>query len=174
MINTRTILSLILLTIAGVGTLIYFLSRKEEPHVSREYTEIQMLSAAIESYKTDHGHSPTDPATTEQLKPNTSFDPVAYIPSSAFLCRSLSGDNKAAETPDAPKPKRYCVFPPGMLKKSDSGLTYIVDRSGNSLGYSTFKSAHPNSPDGNNPTFDLWSTGGGTSAEDKSKWYQNW
>ena len=173
MINTRTLVSLVLLTIAGVAALILFLSRKEEPHVSREYTELKMLSAAIESYKTDHGHCPTDPATTEQLDPNTSFDPAAYIPACSFLYRSLSGDDKTSETPNAPKPKKYCIFPPGMLKKNDGGLTYIIDRSGNSLGYSTFKSAHPDSPDGHNPTFYLWSTGGGTSAEDKSKWYQN-
>jgi len=128
--------------------------------------EIRILCAASESYKTDTGHYPSDSATTDQLNPNTTFDPAAYIASSAFLYRALAGGSK-----------NYLVhsnFPAKMLKTNNAGITYIVDPWGNSIGYSTFKFAHPNSPDGYNTTFDLWSTGGNSTKVDPTHWIRNW
>jgi hypothetical protein len=125
-----------------------------------------MLSAASEAYKNDTGHYPTDPTATDQLNPNTTFDPQAYIASSAFLYHTLSGGSK-----------NYLAdlgIPFKLLKTNKAGITYIVDPWGNSLGYSTFKSAHPGSRDGYNPTFDLWSTGGGKDERNPAKWIRNW
>ena len=60
------------------------------------------------------------------------------------------------------------------LKITETGETYFVDSWGNNLGYSTFKAVHPESPDGNNPTFDLWSTAGNKKQVDQTKWAKNW
>jgi hypothetical protein len=67
-----------------------------------------------------------------------------------------------------------------MLKTDVHGRTYIVDPWGNSYGYSTFKALHPQSRDGNNPTFGLWSTGdtrpvnGVNSPQGQIPWIRNW
>jgi hypothetical protein len=144
-------------------------------HYSREGWEIAAMSAALESYKYDHGKYPSDPRATEQLKPNSSFDPLSYITSSEFLYSVLSGNSNSQEphTKDSKPNTVYMSFSPNMLKTSPNGRIYIVDPLGNSYGYSTFKAAHPESKEGNNPTFDLWSTHGNKSG-DQSVWYTNW
>jgi hypothetical protein len=126
------------------------------------------ISIALEDYKVDHGHYPTDPATTEQLKTNGPFDPAACAAAAAFLYRALAGL-------DGKDHKNYIAgFSSKKLRTDKNGVTRIVDPWENFLGYSTFKPTHPESSDGNNPTFDLWSTGEDTSKSDPKRWIKNW
>ena len=131
--------------------------------------DILELSAALESYKNDHGHYPTDPGTTEQLRPNATYDPAAYEAAAAYLYRALfvSDDkNQGSYLPD---------FGTNRLRTdTKNGVTRFIDPWGNYYGYSTFKSVHPDSPDGNNSSFDLWSTAGNKKQVDQSKWAKNW
>jgi len=161
--------------VLGIGTVLFFNGLVvTRPPPTRALQEVMLLSQAVEAYRTDNGHYPTDPATTEQLRPNTSFDPAAYISSSAFLYRSLSG-RKPDDTSD-PGATNYApdFFKGSHLRQTPTGQTYIVDPWGNAYGYSTFKSVHPESPDGFNATFDLWSTGNGKKKGDADKWLKNW
>jgi len=142
----------------------------------RDVGEIAALSAAIENYKADHGKYPSDPRSTELLRPNTTFDPVQYATSSRFLYRTLSGDSDGnPATRSSADTKPYYDFKYEVLSGRPYGpRTHILDPWRNSYGYSTFKAVNPESPDGNNPTFDLWSTAGGTTKEAKPKWTTNW
>jgi hypothetical protein len=144
---------------------------------SRVDGELMGLSVALEEYKADHGHYPTDPLTTEKLKTNSTFDPGLYIPASRYLYRELSGDSDGDPATKSEKDRKvYFPFRPDMLKFLGSRRnTYISDPWGNSWGYSTLKSRHPQSSEGNNDqAFDLWSTGGGQTKKDRHKWTVNW
>ncbi len=142
---------------------------------SRVQSEIMEMETALESYKADHGRYPSDPDTTERLKTKTTFDAIAYIPSSEFLYRALSGELEPnVENPGTIDGKRYYDFKPEMLRTAADGHVYVVDPFGNSYGYSTVMIAHPESADGYNPTFDLWSTGGKRRQEDQAVWAKNW
>ena len=73
------------------------------------------------------------------------------------------------------------AFKPNMLlPPGGSGtVTAISDPFGNSYGYSTANQADPVTPKGYNPTFDLWSTTGLTTAgqptqADQNQWIKNW
>jgi len=160
------VVSVILLSVAGYTS-------THEPG-RPEQLEIIAMEAALESYNADHGNYPSDPNSTEQLKPNSSFDPHAYIASSEFLYSVLSGTRNGTESSkNSSDNTTYFPFSPGMLKTGANGKTYVVDPWGNSFGYSTFKAVHPDSKEGNNPSYDLWSTHGGKSA-DQSGWTTNW
>ncbi len=69
------------------------------------------------------------------------------------------------------KPNMLCPNPPAT-----NPVTAIRDPFGNCYGYSTAKAYAPTGPDGYNPTFDLWSTGGVTppAPTDQSQWIKNW
>ena len=142
------------------------------------YAQIKVLSAVIESYRNDYGHYPTDPATTEQLRANATFDSTAYAPASAFLYRALTGSSPKNSAPSTSSTTKHYFgesgIPPKWLKTTETGETYFVDIWGNSLGYSTFKAVHPESPDGYNPSFDLWSTGGDKKQVEQARWFKNW
>ena len=141
----------------------------------RTVGEIHGLSAALDSYKSDHESYPSDPLSTEQLRPNTSFDPASYIKASQFLYRALSGGaDQGADGKNNVGRKAHLEFRRQMLRTGEAGGTYIVDPSGNAYGYSTFKRVHPESTGGNNLEYDLWSTGGGKREKDRSKWTKNW
>ena len=143
--------------------------------IRRDHHEINWLSVALESYKDEHGTYPSDPLSTEQLKPKTSFDPGSYIKASQFLYRALSGGEiQGADGKNAAERRVYLEFPRQMLRAGEPGGTYIADPWGNSYGYSTFKSVHPESLDGYNPTFDLWTTAGGKREKDQARWTKNW
>jgi prepilin-type N-terminal cleavage/methylation domain-containing protein len=95
--------------------------------------------------------------------------------------------------PDFFRPSRFDSAAREQLNKGASTVTisYIVDPFGYSYGYSTIglkaeqeyrvqlltdpNASRPASL-GYNPTFDLWSTGGGTtgSEKDRAKWVKNW
>jgi type II secretory pathway pseudopilin PulG len=137
--------------------------------------EIIQLSSALESYKVDHGRYPTD-LSTEQLNPDAPYNPAAYAETSAFLYRSLSGLD-AADAADGTASSRKNYIPDfggHKIRKDKDGVTRIVDPWNNYLGYSTFKAAHPESHDGHNPTFDLWSTGGNKNKSNPAQWSKNW
>lgn len=144
-------------------------------HVQRSRTngELLALHAALENYKADYGHYPTDPATTEKLRTNAAPDPDGYIAASAFLYRALMGKPNPGENSN-PNHTQYYPLNPEELKTTSSGETYIVDEWGNCLGYSTLEATHPGSHGGNNPTYDLWSTGGKEDSSDQRKWIINW
>jgi len=139
---------------------------------SRAETEIAAMSAACESYKADNGIYPTDASTTEQLNSTTSVNPVNYQSSSLYLYKQLSGDATGNRQPSG---KSYFAFQPNMLLPAPPSTATVIairDPFGNSYGYSTRMAATGSG--GYNPTFDLWSTAGGTTANDVAGWIKNW
>jgi type II secretory pathway pseudopilin PulG len=139
---------------------------------SRAETEIAAMSAACESYKADNGIYPTDASTTEQLNSTTSVNPVDYQSASLYLYKQLSGDATGNRQPSG---KSYFAFQPKMLLPAPPSTATVIairDPFGNSYGYSTRMAATAGG--GYNPTFDLWSTAGGTTANDVAGWIKNW
>jgi type II secretory pathway pseudopilin PulG len=139
---------------------------------ARAETEIAAISAACESYKADNGIYPTDASTTEQLNSTVSFNPINYQSASLYLYKKLSGDATGNRQPSS---KSYMAFKPNMLLPalpSTDTVIAIADPFGNSYGYSTMMAATGSG--GYNPTFDIWSTAGGTTSNDVSKWIKNW
>jgi type II secretory pathway pseudopilin PulG len=139
---------------------------------ARAETEIAAMSAACESYKADNGVYPTDASTTEQLDSTASFNPVNYQSASLYLYKRLSGDTSANRQPSG---KSYMTFKPNMLlpaPPSTATVIAIADPFGNSYGYSTRMAATGSG--GYNPTFDLWSTAGGTTSSGVPRWIKNW
>lgn len=135
--------------------------------------EIQALSAALEAYKQEHGGYPSNGA-TEQLSPVQFHDPALYIPASQFLYRILSGDNDGDSRSDsASDSKVYFPFKRDMIRMAPGG-PYVVDPWGNAYGYSTIKAKQPNSNNGYNSSFDMWSTGGTTDSRKQRRWYTTW
>lgn len=135
---------------------------------------LKALAAALESYKADHGAYPTDPKSTELLRTNQSFDSDDYIASSAFLYRALVGRVNANSGTPIPNSTQYISSDPSYVRTTPSGESYFVDYWGNSLGYSTLESLHLDTHGGNNPTYDLWSTGGKKQEPDQHQWLINW
>jgi prepilin-type N-terminal cleavage/methylation domain-containing protein len=167
---------------------------------SRAEAEIKALEAACESYKADNGIYPRN-ADTDALDAAATtaaaYNPAGttYPKASVYLYGQLSGDydnsNPAASTNynfkrDGNEGKGYMEFKPNMLapQGGTGTVTNIRDPFGNSYGYSTAYAAWQEPPNsgappqkGYNPTFDLWSTAGTTSASDsaaKAKWIKNW
>jgi len=139
---------------------------------ARAETEIAAMSAALESYKADNGIYPTS-ANTNALDPATT-NPSSYVTACQYLYIQLSGDSDGNPTTSTSSDtKNYLgVLKPNMLKPSPPGAgTYFRDPFANSYGYSTAKAS--GAAFGNNPTYDLWSTGGSTTI-DTSKWIKNW
>jgi type II secretory pathway pseudopilin PulG len=142
---------------------------------SRAEAEVAALSAALENYRADNGIYPTDTpnGTTNSLDARTMFNPTAtpYAASSLFLYLQLSGDSTGSRVSTE---KSYFPFKPNMLLPKDQthAVTAIADPFGHSYGYSTANQADPSK--GYNATFDLWSTAGGMTGTDESKWIKNW
>jgi type II secretory pathway pseudopilin PulG len=143
---------------------------------ARAETEIAAMSAACESYKADNGIYPTN-SDTQTLDPTSEIDPTAnppndYTRASLWLYEQLSGDPTGNRQPTG---KSYMAFKPNMLlpaPPSTANVTAIADPFGNSYGYSTRMAVTGSG--GYNPTFDLWSTAGGTTSNDVPKWIKNW
>ncbi len=139
---------------------------------SRAEAEIAAMSAALENYKADDGVYPTD-AYTDALdaRAAAALDPSTYNAASLLLYKQLSGDldnNRSVEA------KSYFAFKDNQLSPATGAVTYIKDPFGNSYGYSTINTSTNDPNKGYNPTFDLWSTSGGTAAADQPKWVKNW
>jgi general secretion pathway protein G len=154
---------------------------------ARAETEIAAMSAALESYKADNGIYPTDPSTTEVLKANADpqgGNPANFVGASQFLYKKISGDSDGNPTTSDPTndTKNYLAFKANMLSPNPAGPnTYIRDPFGNAYGYSTFENVNPGNSNGNNPTFDLWSTCGETAKKSgetfqqyQQRWIKNW
>ena len=164
----------IILTLAGlILSLSGYIQTKSKR--SRAQVEIAAFSVALENYKADNGSYPADAAnsTTSILDARTMPNPTAtaYRAASFFLYQTLSGDltgNRASMG------KSYFAFKPNMLLPKDQAQTVsaIADPFGYSYGYSIANQA--DSSKGYNPTFDLWSTAGGTTDADQAKWIKNW
>jgi len=164
---------------------------------ARAETEIAAISAAIENYKADNGIYPRAQSTsvpvsgtptytvaasgTDDLnaRVNTDSTQKIYQDACRYLYEQLSGDVNLDLVVDAGK-KSYFSFKESMLATikdvngNTVGLSHIKDPFGNSYGYSTANQADPVTPKGYNPTFDLWSTAGGTTTGDTPKWIKNW
>jgi type II secretory pathway pseudopilin PulG len=139
---------------------------------SRAEAEIAAISAACENYKADNGTYPTDANTTEKLDANSSLNPSSYKMASLYLYEQLSGDTNATRQPSS-SAKSYFSFKSNMLlPPSTANVVAIRDPFGNSYGYSTIRAA--TGTGGYNPTYDLWSTAGGTTANDIPGWIKNW
>jgi len=145
---------------------------------ARAETEIAAMSAALENYKADNAVYPRDNATnqyTDTLNARQNFDSTqaVYNNASFYLYTLLSGDSLGNRNPTG---KSYMTFKPNMLLPAGGSgtVTAISDPFGNSYGYSTANQADPVTPKGYNPTFDLWSTVGGSTSNDVPKWIKNW
>jgi prepilin-type N-terminal cleavage/methylation domain-containing protein len=149
---------------------------RKKSATARAEAEIGALSAAIENYKSDNAVYPSGPD-TNALNAQTSVNPSAYSAASLYLYNALFGATAGSRTPNAGA-RSYFVFKPNMLFPADQNqlVQYIQDPFGNSYGYSTIDNpiANPTPAPGYNPTFDLWSTAGGTTANDVPKWIKNW
>ena len=147
--------------------------------LARAETEIVAMSAACENYKADNGIYPRDAATTDALNAQNSGDPRAsqYQNASLYLYNALFGATNGSRTP-ASGARSYFLFKPNMLFPADQtqNVQYIQDPFGYSYGYSTIQAATQDTTKGYNPTFDLWSTAGTTSASDpdRNQWIKNW
>jgi type II secretory pathway pseudopilin PulG len=138
---------------------------------ARAETEIAAISGACENYKADNGAYPTSAATTEQLDSTASVNPTTYQAASQYLYGQLAGDLDFDGVPDSSR-KSYMQFKPNTLGRDNNDKVYPRDSFGNSYGYSTRMAVRGNG--GYNPTFDLWSTAGGTTSADVPQWIKNW
>jgi len=178
--NAFTLIELILvvgiiMVLAGLVLTTVGYARKKGARARAE-TEIAAMSAACENYKADNGIYPTN-SDTQTLDPTNEFDPTVsppndYTRASLWLYQQLSGDATGNRQPSG---KSYFAFQPKMLLPAPPSIATVIairDPFGNSYGYSTRMAATAGG--GYNPTFDLWSTAGGTTANDVAGWIKNW
>ena len=171
-------------------------ARKKGARVRAE-TEIAAMSAACENYRADNAAYPTDCATTSQLNSATDGNPAHYATASRYMYGELAGDRNFDGTTESGA-RSYMTFKSTSLLRADMSqppsssnpVTAIGDPFGNSYGYSTAYANYlnyqsgvstclpPTSPNGYNPTFDLWSTASLTNspptATDQNQWIKNW
>jgi type II secretory pathway pseudopilin PulG len=158
----------------------------------RAASEIQAMSTALESYKTDNGTYPvgnTTPAAGSSLlgppSPGTyPGNPTsgAYQTAAEALYQALSGQSSYTTAPNGTT-KSYLNFKPNEIG-NPTGVTYVKDPWNYPYGYSTGDAnalatpptAQANYPNNGSGMFDLWSTGGttGTKATDPNTWITNW
>ena len=155
---------------------------------ARAVSEIQAMSTALESYKTDNGSYPTASGLlTNGPSAYTAFDGTStnYQASSQIVYQALSGQTNLLDTPVAGA-KVYMSFKANQLGNvsapggtTGSGSTYVHDPWGYSYAYSTGTTngaSSPSYPYNGSGFFDLWSTGGitGTTATNVNAWVSNW
>jgi prepilin-type N-terminal cleavage/methylation domain-containing protein len=196
LVELLVVMSIILILVGLILVTVGYVKKKGA--TSRAAAEIAALSAALESYKADNGIYPRN-TDTDALAPNS--DPAGGNPTQAafqnaslYLYKELSGDHDANRTVDATDdlsggvvvPKTYFTFRPNNLLPAPPSTTTVIaisDPFGNSYGYSTLESANSGSANGNNPTFDLWSTAGETGKKTnppetfqqyQQRWIKNW
>ncbi|MGE5214381.1 MAG: prepilin-type N-terminal cleavage/methylation domain-containing protein [Nitrospirota bacterium] len=149
---------------------------------ARAETEIAAMSAACENYKADNAVYPSN-NDTNGLDPTANFDSSPPPPgqTNAYSLAGLSLYEKllgvtSGNRSETPTTRTYFTFKPNMLHPpppSTDDVVGIRDPFGNLYGYSTKKASDPTT-NGYNPTFDLWSTAGGTASSDTPKWIKNW
>jgi len=124
--------------------------------VSRAEAEIAALSAALESYKADHGEYPTG-----------SVNPASTSVNSILVAALMPLDEDANGKKIVPPPKVYFEFNKNMLL-TNGKTTNAVDPFGEPYGYQYPGNA---SRSGTN-FFDLWTRANGK--DDTNKWRRNW
>ena len=145
---------------------------------ARAETEIAAISAALESYKADNGIYPqsSDTNSLDSVNDVNSNPPVSgtnkYSQAGLYLYEQLAGVTSGVRS-ETPSKKSYFTFKGNMLYPKDASkdIVGIADPFGNLYGYSTSKA---NGSNGYNPTYDVWSTAGGTTTTDVAKWVKNW
>jgi type II secretory pathway pseudopilin PulG len=196
--NAFTLIELVLvvgiITVLGALVLSTVGYARKKGARARAETEIAAISAACENYKADNGIYPRSSTTTDtftavtnRVPPDpqpTSYDPsvTAYSFTSFYLYGQLSGNPSGDRTTYTQQ--RYMQFKPNMLSPPDGTgtVTAIRDPFGNSYGYSTAQAFYIDNPGANpnngfNPSFDLWSTAGTSTAADaayEKAWITNW
>lgn len=172
---------------------------QEKAARSRAEAEIKAMEAGLESYKADNGAYP-DNSESRSLNAQANGSPSSYAGQNRTLYRALSGDNNLdrkvdesdgqtdiygqTATPPGPKPKIYMEFKPNQIfpparPNENVGVLGVIDPWGNYYGYSTANQGDPTK--GYNPTFDVWSTAGGTApkagesdTDYRLRWIKNW
>jgi len=152
----------------------------------RARSEIQAMSAALESYKADNGIYPTPPAgtgfntTNDYTADSTATAGLGYQASSAFLFEQLTGTTNYGQLP-LTGTKSYMTFKSSQLGNdtpTSGSPIYIRDPFGNSYGYftGTVSGATTNAPYNGYGFFDLWSTGGDTAipSTNTAIWVSDW
>ena len=156
---------------------------------NRASGEVQAMSAALESYKTDNGIYPPSDGTLLLTNTYATYDGTSadYQTNSQLLYQALSGKTNYNDVPIAGV-KSYMSFKTSQLGNytaaagtTGPGSTYIQDPWGYSYGYSTGtanSAANPSYPYNGNGSFDLWSTGGllsTTTVQNATNvWLSNW
>lgn len=162
--------------------------------MSRADSEIHAMEAACEGYRSDTGAYPTN-TDTEKLDPKVTGTPASYNSASLYLYGQLSGDTDYDGVAADGGAKTYMTFKSDMLGRASlstpvsttNKVTYLNDPWGSSYGYSTAGAVQVVAggtnvqTKGYNPTFDLWSTAGKstapspTNAKDVTlQWIKNW
>jgi type II secretory pathway pseudopilin PulG len=140
---------------------------------SKAASEIQAMSTALESFKTDHDtYPPAGSLLTNYLGNDVTQSGGNYQISSQILYRALSGQTNFADKPAAGA-QVYISFKRNQVSDSEGG-SFVRDPSGNSYGYSTGRgTSYPYNGKG---FFDFWSTAGttGISSTDTNAWISNW
>jgi prepilin-type N-terminal cleavage/methylation domain-containing protein len=161
----------------------------------RATSEISGLSIALENYKTDNGvyppaYAPNSPPGSDSVllgPPSANyidFDPSiaggAYQNASETLYTALSGGQTMFTSTVAPTGKAYFAFTKKQVG-SPTFNTYVQDPWGYAYGYSTGDAKTPQQqyPFRGSGFFDLWSTGGATTAGTSTTtgtntWIVNW
>jgi prepilin-type N-terminal cleavage/methylation domain-containing protein len=161
---------------------------------SRAAGEIQGMSTALESYKTDNGIYPVGNTTAGTASALTGppggtypLDPSLvggkYQISSEALYQALSGQAYYTATPVAGV-KSYMPFKINQIGNPAGPLSYVKDPWNYSYGYSTGSPSSPPTvndlaPYNSAGFFDLWSTGGTTGPTTANPnainaWISNW
>ena len=150
------IITLAGIVLAGVGY------AQQKAARDRATAEIAALGAALESYKADNGEYPRN-ATSDGLQPTASANAPA-LEAAQLLYSSLNGKYF---------PFKWDMLNPAPTAASNDPNTAraVIDPFGNNYGYSTRYLAGATT-NYNNPTYDLWSTGG--TNNDQAKWISNW
>jgi type II secretory pathway pseudopilin PulG len=136
----------------------------------------------------------------KHVNPASGSDYDLYKKANRDLYKALTGDYLPDGAPDGktdPDAKSYITFNRNQLsfdKVAGSGeikeVKYIQDPFGLCYGYSTIAAKteadyleklakdpsepRPEAKFGYNPTYDLWSTSGGTTLQHQAKWVKNW
>jgi len=151
---------------------------------SRAKAEIQAMSTAAEGYKTDNGIYPqSDGVQLLTNSPYQNYDgtSVNYQTNATLLYLALSGQTNFTDMP-APGTKAYMTFKANQIG-SPTANSYVQDPWKMAYGYSTGTPTTANTtnyPYNGSGFFDLWSTGGVTSAQVSAKpaltntWISNW
>jgi type II secretory pathway pseudopilin PulG len=152
----------------------------------RARSEIQAMSAALESYKADNGIYPTPTVgtgfntTNDYTTASATTANGQYQASSAFLYEQLTGTTNYGQLP-LTGTKSYMPFKSTQLGNdtpTSSSPIYVRDPFGNSYGYftGTVSGATTNAPYSGYGFFDLWSTGGDTAVPSTNTaiWVNNW